>query len=162
MNFVDRIKNAQSLKKESRWPGTDEVIFLHILGKDKLEEALFAADKRFRAQNVPVEMHTIEAFKDEETVQILYRAITDAEGKPPASSIDTFRPLLTAEVQTALANQYTALETETSPNIDRMDDEAFAAFAAELKKNPDAILSSVSNGALLKRLVRSLVAELQS
>jgi len=159
---IDRIRAGISAKTETRWPGTDEPIWIHVLDKAALQEAAFAADKRFHAAGVDVAAHTIEAYKDEETVQILWRAIVDEAGKPITPSVEGFRVLLTTDVQTRLAQDYAAFEAETSPSLERMSDEDFEAFLVDLKKKPEAMIGCVSNIAFARKLLRSLADQPQN
>lgn len=160
LSLVERIRAAQRLTKTIRWPGTDEAVTLRVLGKDDQQAATFAADKRFVAAGVGIAVHTVDAYRDEETIQVLFRALTDAEGKPVGGGVDVFRALCTTDVLTALSREYRAFESEVSPDPDRLDDEGLKRLEEELKKKPDEILGSVSNTDVLRRLARSLASQL--
>lgn len=162
MSILDRIKAGTRHRTVVRWPGTDSEVTLRILSKDELHEATFCAHRRFLSEKVPVELHTIETFKDEETVQILFRALSgvgEEAAKPLAPGVDAFRASVTAEELSALAGLYEDFQREVSPCLDCISEEAFQTFLSELKKKPDAIISSVSDIAFAKRLLRSLVAQ---
>ena len=154
----ERIRAGTRNRCEILWPGTDVPVFLRVLSKAELQEAAFAADKRFRAAGVEVSTHTVEAYIDEETLQILYRALGDEAGKPVAPTVEQFRGLLNSNVQTALARAYKAHEEEISPDLDKLDDAGFAALLETLQKNAEATIGCVSSIATARRLLRSLVA----
>jgi len=165
MNIIDRIKAGCRNNVVVRWPGTDSEITLRVLSKAELHEATFAAHHRFVYSKVSVEAHTIETFKDEETVQILYRALSgvgDETGKPLAASVDKFRANVSSEEISELAQRYEQLQDECSPSMEAMSDEQFDAFLNDLKKKPEPIISSVSSIDFARRLLRSLVAPPES
>lgn len=158
MSLLDTIREGIRNKTEIRWPGTEQTVFLRILSKGELHEATFAATRRFKAQAIEVAFYTVETFKDEETVQILYRALSDSEGKPLDSTVDLFRSKVTTDELTELAKAYQDFESEVSPNIDLMSASDFDKFLEDLKKKPDAMLGCVHSTAFARRLLRSLVA----
>jgi hypothetical protein len=133
------------------------MVTLRILSKGELQEATFAATRRFKAQDIEVAFYTVEAFKDEETMQILYRALSDSDGNPVKSSVDQFRAAVFTDELTELAKAYQDFEAEVSPSLDQMNEADFDKFLADLKKKPDAMLGCVHSTAFAKRLVRSLV-----
>lgn len=158
----ERIRAGARARCEILWPGTDIPVFVRVLSKAELQEAAFAADKRFRVAGVQVQTHTVEAYADEETVQILYRALSGEDGKPVAPSVEQFRGLLNSDVQTALARAYKAHEEEISPDLDKLDEAGFAELLDALRKNAEATIGCVSSIATARRLLRSLVAQLQN
>jgi len=161
-SIAERIQAGTNARAEIRWPGTDVPVWIRVLSKPEIQEATFAADKHFRAEGVPVEAHTIEAYKDEETIRILYRALSDESGKPITATLSSFKVLVTTDVQNKLAEDYRAHELEVSPNLEAMSDEDFVVFMEGLRKNAEATIGCVSSIATARRLLRSLVAQLQS
>jgi len=157
-SLIDRIRAGIKTKSELLWPGSEDVVYIRVLSKAELQEASFAAAARFRAKNADIAVYNVDVYKDEETIQILWRALSDADGRPIGANVDAFRALLTTDVQTELAAAYAAHETENSPDPERMSDEDYARLEAELKKKPEAIIGSVSNIVVARRLLRSLVS----
>jgi len=159
-SLVDRIRAGTKNRSEICWPGTDASVWIRVLSKSEIQDATFAADQRFRVAGVPVEAHTIETYKDEETLQILYRSLSDEAGKPVTNSVDAFRILVTTDVQTELAKAYRAHEDEVSPSLEKMSAEDFDVFVKGLRKNAEATIGCVSNIVTARKLLRSLVAQL--
>lgn len=168
MSFVlDRIKAGTRNSKAITWPGTETPINLRVLSNQETQAAMFAAVGHFNRAEVPADRsHTIEDYEQEKTIQQLYRALSSADpddaGKPITKNIDTFRALVNREEVNALVEHYREWERECSPNPEHMDADAFEEFLETLKKKPDAIIGLVSNIALARRLLRSLVSPLST
>lgn len=167
MDELEKIKQGAKLFTLIPWPGTEHQVRVRVLFKDELQQAMFKAHGHFQANEIPQDrLHTLEDFGDERTTQILYRALSIAEGddagKPLAKSIEAFRRRVTRNELTVLANQYAAWEEEVSPNTDRMSDEEIADFVEDLKKKPDETIGFVSNIAFARRLLRFMAAPPES
>lgn len=142
------------------WPGTESPIRLRVLSKASLQDSTFAARRWFEDSKIVVDLVTIEAFKDEETIQILYRSLSDSEtSKPLSSSVDVFRSSVTTDELSELAKAYQAFEAEVSPNVDAMTDEEVEKFLRRLKKKPDETIDSVTSIAFARRLLRFSVSQ---
>lgn len=157
---LEAIKQGIRNKRTILWPGTEHSVDLRILSDDEIKKATFAARSWIEKTNsTPIDFVTLETFKGEETVQMLYLALSDAENnKPLCSTIAVFRASLTRDEISSLVLAYTEFEKEVSPNPDAMTDEEVAKLLATLKKKPEETLGSVSSIAIAKRLLRSLVS----
>lgn len=159
--ILERIKAGTKNRTTIRWPGSESEVTLRVLSKDELHQATFQAHHHFKRQDIPVATHTIETFKDEETIQILYRALRgtgEEADKPLSSSIDSFRALVSMDEISELADAYEAFQNECSPSMEKMSGDEFERLLAELKKKPEMIVSSVSSIGTLRRLLLSLAA----
>ena len=167
MSLVDRVYAGKNNFRLIVWPGSSLRVKMRILSRGEILEAQKAAHEHFKLLEIsPDELHNVEPFEDEKTVQILYRCLASAEGedegKPVADGIDSFRMSLNRLDQNALVNEYELLEDECAPNVDRMSEKQLEAFIDTLKKKPDETLSSVRDIGFARRLLRSLVGPPQS
>ena len=161
MSFVDRIYSGKRNFRIILWPGSSQRAKMRILGRGEILESQRAAHDHFKTLELsPDELHNMEPFEDEKTIQMLYRSLSSAdaedEGKPIADSVDEFRILLTRRDQMALRDEYELLEDECAPDVDRMSEQQLESFIEALKKKPDETLSSVRDIAFARRLLRSL------
>lgn len=162
VSLLDRIRAGTKNHQVILWPGSKTVrVRIRILSRGELQEAVFAAKAHFKASEIEVELVMVEAFEDEKTVQVLFRALEGADGdelgKAICSDIDVFRNTVTRDELNELAQAYEILEHECSPNPETMPDDQFNAFLETLKKKPDEMIGSVRNIAFARRLLRSLV-----
>lgn len=161
MSLVDRVYAGKRNYRLIKWPGSPERMKMRILGRGEILEAQKAAHEHFKLLEMsPDELHNVEPFEDEKTVQVLYRCLSSAEGedegKPVADGIDAFRMSLNRLDQNALVHEYELLEDECAPNVDRMSEKQLESFIDTLKKKPEETLSSVRDIAFARRLLRSL------
>ena len=163
MSTLDTIRAGIRNTTTLRWPGTENLVRVRILAKSEIQAATFAARRLFDDAKIAVDLSTVETFKDEETIQILFRALSDNEtGKPLAANIDVFRSQITTDELSELVRLYQLFEQDVSPNMDHMSDEEFSSFLADLKKKPDETVGSISSTPFARRLLRSLVSQLPS
>lgn len=134
---------------------------MRVATKEDLAEAGFAAEARFKRRDIAVMGHNHLDFTDEKNVQILYRVLS-VDGKPVATSVDSFRALITQDELDALSEAYVVFEREHSPNFEHLTDSQVDALVAELKKKPEEIIGSVSSITTARRLLRTLAAQLPS
>lgn len=157
---LEAIKAGINNKISILWPGTEHSITMRILSDDEIKAATFNARHWFEKSKISIDFVTIETFKGEETVRMLFAALSDSEtGKPLCSSVDVFRSSVTRDEISALVAAYEQFEREVSPNAETMTDEEVSKLLATLKKKPEETLGSVSSIATAKRLLRSLVAQ---
>lgn len=160
--LVDRIRAGTRNDQTVTWPGTDTRLKVRVLGRGEFQDAVFAAYKYFEASRVEVLPHTAENFEEEKVVQLLFRALSDMEGRPVASEVDQFRAAITKDELDELAVSYALLEQEVSPKSDRMSQDEFDRFVETLKKKPDETISSVRSIAFARRLLRSMAGPSES
>lgn len=164
--LLERVRAGTKNNQVITWPGSKVRVRLRILSRGELQEAVFAAQSHFKASDVVVDLTMVEAFEDEKTVQVLFRALEgvegDEQGKAICSDIDVFRNTVTRDELSELAQAYEILEQECSPNPETMPAEQFETFLDTLKKKPDEMISSVRNIAFARRLLRSLASPPQT
>lgn len=160
-NWLQKVKAGIKNSTQVRWPGTSELLTIRVASKEELSEAGFAAEARFKRHDVEVAGHNHPDYLDEKNVQILFMVLSVA-GKPVATSVDSFRALISQEELDELSKAYIEHERETSPNLDHLSEEKVGELLAELKKKPDEILGSVSSIGIARKLLRTMVAQLPS
>ena len=159
--LLDAIKAGTDNRRTLKWPGTDEDVTLRILSSGEHQAAVVAAQARFKELRAEMDTATVEAFEDEKDLQILFRALRDAEDKPVAKNVDLFRQTVTRQEIQLLAEEYVGFEREVSPRFDTLDEKDFNELFEGLKKKPEAI-GNVSSTALLRRLFIASVSRLPS
>jgi hypothetical protein len=153
-----RIKRGILNHKIIQWPGTQTGIRLNLLSEADSFDAITDADLLFQAKKVPVLFHNVNAFENEKSVQLLYRAIkTPDTNEPVASSITEFRRMMSNEDRELLIAEYNALVVECSPSPTNMPAEEFDRMVESLKKNALKTVGSISSILTLKRLALYLV-----
>lgn len=88
----------------------------------------------------------------EMVIRQLFLSLSDADGKPIADSLESFKGLLNREEREYFASKYLELEKECSPSFRAMTDEEYKKLEAEVKKDPFFLLSG-SNIDSLKKLI---------
>ena len=160
MSLLERLKSGTGNLKTIKFPGTEDDVMLKILSNAELQAAHFAAERLFKRLEIDTSMTTIDAYEDEKTAQILFRALRDPEdpSKGMANTIDEFKKLLTRTEKEVLVDEYSSFESECSPQVTQIGEQELEQLIEEIKKNP-ATLGSVSNIALARRLITFLVAQ---
>jgi hypothetical protein len=161
MSFLERLKKGSDNKRSLPYPGTKETVVIHVLSEGERQDAQFAAEHHFKKNDIEVSMSTVDAYEAEKTLQMLYRAVHDADDKPLAHSVDEFRGLIDVEEKNALVDEYLAFEKECSPNPNLMSVQEIDALIEDLKKKPETV-GSVSSMHIAQQLITSLVSRLQS
>jgi hypothetical protein len=159
MSLIEKLKAGTRNIKTLKFPGAEDDIVLKVLSNADIQEAVFAAERRFKDEEIIVSDSTRDAYGDERTTQILFRALRDPRDikKPLFSSADELRKLLTKEEKEALACEYDAFQQECAPQLDKMTDKEFDELWEALKKNPETVSSFLSSG-VQKRLLLYLAA----
>jgi hypothetical protein len=158
MSLIEKLKAGTRNVKTIKFPGTEDDITLQILSNADYQDAVFAAERRFKGEEMPVASSTLDAYTDERTTQILFRALRDPDNnkKPFTASADELRKLLTKEQKEYLVSEYDAFEDECSPRFETLTDEKFNELWDEVKKKPTA-LNILSSG-MQKRLLQFLAS----
>ncbi|MBN2427106.1 MAG: hypothetical protein JXK94_02090 [Deltaproteobacteria bacterium] len=161
MSLLERLKAGIKNTKNIPFPGTDQEVTLRVLSNAELQEAHFAAERHFKKAEIEPGMTTIDAYEDEKTTQILFRALRDPEepANGIASSASEFRGLLNRQEKDALVDEYTAFEMECSPRTEDMTEQEIGSLIEDVKKNPQT-LGSVSNITTARKLIAFLVSRL--
>ena len=156
--LLDKLKGGKRHIRVIKFPGTDQDVALRVLNNSETQEALFATERHFRDKEIEVTLTTAEAFEDENTTQILFRALRNAEdpSEPLAASPDELRRALTREEKDHLVELYLEFEKEISPSAANMSEEEMEALFEDLKKTPE-LGNNLSSGTL-KRLIGYLAS----
>jgi hypothetical protein len=156
MSLLEKLKAGTNNKKTIKFPGTEEPIVIRILSEGDRQDAWFAAERHFSLNKIEISMSTVEAHEAEKALQMIYRAITDAEGNPLTKTADQFRKLLSMDEKNALADEYLAFEKECSPVQNHLSEEELRGLRDDLKKNPKT-LESFSDISIARQLISYLV-----
>ncbi len=161
MYFLDELKQNSEACKVVKFPGTDIDVKLRLLSNGEMQAAVFATEKLFKVNDLVCNMGTVDAYEDDKTTQILYRALStcDTEAKPLAATVDAFRNSISKDVKDMLAEEYSALESDHKPRIDELSEDEVNSLIEEVKKNPDSIMNVLSLP-LLRKLTTTLASRL--
>lgn len=138
-----------------KWPGTEHPVAIKILSQKDLQDAAFSTERMFKSEKIDVGILTAEEYEVEKSIQILFRCLRDPKNleEPVAPNIAEFRKALTREERRLLTDEYLGFESECSPAIDGLSKEDFDKLLQDLKKNPQQILSSITDIGMLKKLL---------
>ena len=138
-----------------KWPGTEHPVAIKILTQKDLQDAAFSTERMFKSEKIEVGLLTAEEYEVEKSIQILFRCLRDPKNleEPVAPSIAEFRKALTREERRLLTDEYLGFESECSPQPGNLSKDDFDRLVVDLKKNPSAILSNITDIGTLKRLV---------
>jgi hypothetical protein len=159
MSRFEKLKLGTRNIKNIKYPGSAEDVTLKILSNADIQDAIFATERFFKATDMTVSSTTLDAYEDERTTQILFRALRDPDDpkKPFAPSADELRKQMSKDEKTLLSGEYTAFEQECSPSLEKMTEEEFDALWEEVKKKPQIQLNSLNLGTQI-RLLRYLAS----
>jgi hypothetical protein len=140
MSVLDKIKGGKRDLRIVKFPGTDQDVALRVLSSEELQEVAFATEKLFADKNIKVTATTIGAYEDENTTQILFRALRDPidPDQPFAKDVDELRRLLVAGEKDILVELYSAFEQETSSFEITVSEEEEDGPFEKSKQNPGA------------------------
>jgi hypothetical protein len=132
---------------------------LQILSNADCQQAAFDTERTFRAEEIVYQQSTKDAYEDELTAQILFRALRDpgAPKEPLTKTVLELKQLLTREQKDALVLEYEAFEQECSPQLVKMTNQEFDELWEALKKSPESRLSFLNIG-MQRRLLLYLAS----
>lgn len=161
MSMLERLKKGTDNKKVISFPGTSEEIVVSVLSEGARQDAQFATEQYFKRKDIEISMSTVDAYEAEKTLQMLYRALSDQEGKPLARTVDEFRGLITIDEKDRLVEEYLSFEKECSPDPETMSEAELEELCDEIKKKPEMI-GSFSNIGTARQLISYMVNRLPS
>jgi hypothetical protein len=162
-SILEQLKAGANNFKLVNYPGTDQKIAIKILSQREMQESLFAAERLFKNEKIEINMLTAPAYQAEQATQILYRALRNPEklDEALAPNITAFRQLLVKNEKDILVEEYEAFEKECDPKPNNMTEEEFDKLFQDLKKNAETTLSNIIDIHTLKKLMLSMVKDLQ-
>jgi hypothetical protein len=160
VSLLEKLKGGTRNTKLIVFPGTEAEAMLRILSNQEVQDSVFAAETLFDKADVAIRASTLDAYEDERTTQMLFRALRDPSDpkQPFAATVGELRSLLTKAEKDSLVRLYEECEREYSPDFTRMSDAEFEELWEQVKKNP-SILSNVSGLGMLKGLLRYLASQ---
>lgn len=158
MSLLEKLKAGKRNIKIVKFPRTDQNVAIQVLSNQEIQDSIFAAENIFKVKEQTVSSSTFDAYEDERTTQILFRALRDPEDAkiPFAATVDELRKNLDVEKDSLIAD-YNALKQECSPQLDSMTDDDFEKLWEDIKKNPEIQLSFLNSG-LQRRLLQYLAS----
>jgi hypothetical protein len=161
MSQLEKLKAGKRNTKIIKFPGTEQDIVINVLSNAERQDAHFAAERHFKGNHIEVSMVTVDAYEGEKSLQMIYRALKDADHQPIAKTVDAFRSLLTLDEKDFLIAEYIAFEKECSPVTEAILEEELDALIVSVKKNADETVGSVLSINIARKLIVSLVSRLQ-
>ena len=164
MGLFEKLRAGTENRKIIEWPGCPgAIVGLRVLNDNDYHVAGLAADNIYKAAGVKIAIENAEAYEAEIATQLLYRALSNSEdGSSVAPDITQFRTLLTKGVREKLIDEMQSWQAECSPSPGNMDEGAFDVLFARVKKNASETVQSVSDIAVLKKLIITLASQLSS
>jgi hypothetical protein len=157
--MLKMLKAGQANRRRVQWPGTDTDIELRLLSNAQISEASLAADALYNKQGVSVQLHNLDDWRREMTIQQLFRACVEpGTDTPVAATVAEFRELCSRTEADLLVQEYEALEQQTNPSPQEMSADEFDALLEQVKKKPQQTIGSISNIATLRRLSTCLAS----
>lgn len=161
-SLLEKLKAGKRNVRIIKFPGTEQNAALRALSNADLQEAAFATENHFKSKNIEITTTTIEAFEDENTTQIMFRALRnpDDPDQPFAKSVDELRSLLTRDEKDILVEQYNEFEKEVSPSAENLTNAEMDDLFEQLKKKPET--GKGLSSATLRKLIVFLASRLQT
>ena len=99
-SLIERIKTGTGNVKRIPFPGVpgSEVAF-RVISIQEVQDAIFETEQYFRRLKIDVSQSSIDAYEDERSTQVLWRALRDPDdpSKPAAPSAAVLRRSLSKE-----------------------------------------------------------------
>ena len=134
---------------------------MRILTERDYQDAGWAANALLDEFKTELKTSNADLFESEKATQLLLRFIVDPDTKKPVfSSAEEVLATLTRADRNFIGTAYFDFEKEHSPSERTMSEREFDALLEEIKKKPGTPRLSGLSGAMLKRLVSSLAAQL--
>lgn len=151
MGLLEKLKAGKRNIKVVPFPGQDDSIGITVLTESEVQEATFATERLFKANDIAVSATTIGAYNAELNTQILFRALVnpakqrqDGTHERMFKTADELRGLIVGQIKDRLVEEYNALEEECSPSPLKMGDDEFERLFDSLKKSPETIGNSLN------------------
>lgn len=161
-SLLEKLKAGKRNVRAIKFPGMDQNVALRVLSNADVQDALFATENHFKQHKIEVSATTVEAYEDENTTQILFRALRDPQDydRPFVKDVDELRRMLTRDEKDLLVEQYNAFEKEVSPSAVTLSDAEMDDLFGRLKKTPE--IGNDLSFSTLKRLIVYLASRQQS
>lgn len=151
MDLLEKLKAGKRNIKEVPFPGQDDKVGVTVLTEAEVQDATFATERLFKANDIAVSATTVGAYNAELNTQILFRALVDPEKRKKDGSyerifktVDELRGLIRGGAKDGLIEEYNSFEEECNPSPLRMTDDEFESLFESLKKSPETIGSSLN------------------
>jgi len=137
------------------------VLGMRIMTERDYQDAGWAANALLDKIGADLKPANADLFESEKATELLLRFVVDPETKKPVfSNADEVLETLTRPERNFIGAAYFDFEKEHSPSERTMSEKDFDALLEEIKKKPETLRLNGLSGAMLKKLVSSLAAQL--
>jgi hypothetical protein len=158
-NILDKLKASRDVIKPIVIG--DVVLGMRILTERDYQDAGWAANALLDNFKTELKPSNADLFESEKATQLLQRFIVDPDSKKPVfSSAEEVLAALTRSERNYIGAAYFDFEREHSPSERTMSSKEFDELLEEVKKKPETQRLNDLSGAMLKKLVSSLAAQL--
>jgi uncharacterized alpha-E superfamily protein len=156
-DLLSKLKAGRAATKT--FPLGEVRLGLRLLVESDYQQAGWAANDMLAEHEAELSPANADLFESEKATQLILRFVVDpATGKSVFPTADEVRDTLSREERNAIVDAYYDFEREHSPSERTMSEADFARLLEDVKKKPDPHVLKDLSGALLKRLVLSLVS----
>lgn len=159
MDILAKLKASRDIVKPFKLG--DIALGLRILTERDHQEAGWAANALLAEYKTELKPSNADLFESEKATQLIQRFVVDpATKKPVFATAEQVLDTLSRDERNAIGEAYYDFEREYSPSERTMTDAEFSALLEDVKKKPDMLYLNDLSGALLKKLIISLAAQL--
>lgn len=161
MSILDKIKAGRGVTRTFELG--DIKVGLRLLTERDYQDAGWAANDLLNEFKTELKTSNADLFESEKATHLIQRFLIDPDTKEPVfETADQVLDLLTREERAFIGEKYFDFEKEYSPSERTMTDAEFDALLEDVKKKPEPTRLNDLSGALLRRLVITLAAQLSS
>lgn len=160
-SILEKLKAGRSATKTFKLGEVE--IGLRLLVERDYQEAGWAANDLLAENKAELKSANADLFESEKATHLIQRFLIDPISKAPVfASADEVLDVLTRDERAVIGTAYFDFEREYSPSERTMSTAEFDALLDDVKKKPDHTHLNDLSGAMLKRLVTTLAAQLAS
>lgn len=160
MSLIAQLKQGTKNSRDTVFPGTETKIKIRVLSCAESQVCGLAAEKWMeKHQEAQYSTFNAALFNDENSIQVLFVALSTPDDKPIAADIHEFRANITEPQLEALLNEYNSLQDECAPEVALMNQKNFNSIVEEIKKKPEETIGKLSNTFLLKKLLLIMASQ---
>lgn len=162
--LIARIKTTHDVKRIVSWPGRSDIqIEIRLSSLSDTRKAKVDNQLEFKRDGIEIAMHNLADYREQEAAHVLWRAFYNVDtGERIFRSAEHLRSFCTPDELKKLCDEYNAFAEECDPSLDEVSDESIETLIETLKKTPDLVQLKVVSLNTAWKLVRTLVARLQT
>ncbi len=162
--LIARIKTTHDVKRIVSWPGRSDIqIEIRLLSLSDIRKAKVDNQLEFKRDGIEIAMHNLADYREQEAAHGMWRAFYNVDtGERIFRSAEHLRSFCTPDELKKLCDEFNAFVEECDPSLDEVSDESIETLIETLKKTPDQVQLKVVSLNTAWKLVRTLVARLQT